>query len=174
MSKKLATAISLQTQSKAGDNTCPPSAIATRFFDSISDEVKPFFNTPRGVCDDEGNYLGSIVQIAKGSLGRLHGVAFEYIAQEFLELITSMDERSQKEQEDNPLIITVNGEEIEWDVRRYSASQDSRGRWQSIPDYSIYFDTTQRKMREALSTSVEEEAEEESTPRRRRRSKSRA
>ena len=53
------------------------------------------------------------------------------------------------------------GEEIEWDVRRYSSSQDKNGKWQSIPDYSIYFDTTQASMRDALSK--ERQAKEESS-----------
>ena len=173
MSNLLTTAISLQTKSKGGDNTCQPSAVAISFFDAMPEEIKPFFNTPRGVQDDEGNYVGSIVQIAKGSLGRLHGPAFEFVAAELLELITSMDERNQEEQEENPLIIVVDGKEVDWDVRRYSSSQNSRKQWQSIPDYSIYFDTTQRAMREALSTE-EEEVEEQPTKTRRRRSKSRA
>ena len=173
MSNLLKTAINLQTKSKGGDNTCQPSAVATLFFDAMPEEIKPFFNTPRGIQDDEGNYVGSIVQVAKGTLGRLHGPALEFVAAELVSLITSLDEREDEERSENPLIIVVDGKEVKWDVRRYSSSQNNRGQWQSIPDYSIYFDTTQRQMREALSTE-EVEVEEEEKPKTRRRRSGRA
>ena len=165
----LANAISLQTKSKGGDNTCPPSDFSLTFFDALPESIKPFFNTPRGVCDSEGEYIGSIIQIAKGSLGRLHGPALEYVGREILTLLESFDERGEEARAENPLIIVVNGEELIWDVRRYSSSQDQRGRWQSIPDYSLYFDTTQRQMREALNTDENDEQEKEEKPTRNRR-----
>ena len=111
------------------------------------------------------------MQISKGSLGRLHGPAFEFAACELLKLIQSMDERAIEVREENPLIIVVGGKEIAWDVRRYSSSQNNRQQWQSIPDYSIYFDTTQKAMREALSTEKQEEEPEEQPETRRRRSR---
>jgi hypothetical protein len=168
MSNLLSTAISLQTKSKGGDNTCQPSAIALTFFEQMPEEIKPFFNTPRGIQNDEGSYLGSIVQIAKGSLGRLHGPALEFVGRELLDLIVALDERDETAQLENPLIIVVDDKEVEWDVRRYSSSQNSRGQWQSIPDYSIYFDTTQRAMRQALSTEEDSEEKPEENTRRRR------
>ena len=167
----LINAINLQTASKGGDNTCSPSNFSLAFYEALPESIKPFFNTPRGVCDNEGNYIGSIIQIAKGSLGRLHGPALEYVGRAVLNLLNDFDERDDAESAKNPLIIVVNDKELVWDVRRYSSSQDQRGRWQSIPDYSLYFDCTQRQMREALNTNEEEEDQEEKPTRNRRRRK---
>ena len=162
----LAAAIAAANTSSGGNNTCPPSRTAKDFHDLIPDEVKPFFRAPRGVADEEGNYVGSIIQIAKGSLGRLHGPALELVSKTLLDTLLGMDERSEEEQAQNPLVIVIDGKEVKWDVRRYSSSQDARGKWQSIPDYSLYLDCTQREMREALSTEEpEEDSKEETTPR---------
>jgi hypothetical protein len=163
----LAAAIAAANTSSGGNNTCPPSQVAKDFYDLISDEVKPFFRAPRGVANEDGDYIGSIIQIAKGSLGRLHGPALELVSKTLLDTLLGMDERSEEEQAQNPLIIIVDGKEVKWDVRRYSSSQDARGKWQSIPDYSLYLDCTQREMREALSTEEPEEPEEKAEPARR-------
>ena len=159
-SNLLATAIAAANAS-SGNNTCEASQVSRNFYNSIPDSVKPYFRPPRGAADENGNYVGSIVQIAKGSLGRLHGPALEFVSKTLLETLLEMDERSEEDQEANPFVILVDGKEVRWDVRRYSSSQDNRGRWQSIPDYSIYFDCSQREMREALSTEEPEKEEEE-------------
>lgn len=150
MSDLLSAAIAAANAS-SGNNTCEASQVSRDFYELIPNSVKPYFRPPRGVANEENNYVGSIVQIAKGSLGRLHGPALELVSKTLLETLFGMDERSEEERTANPFIIVVDGNEVKWDVRRYSSSQDSRGRWQSIPDYSIYFDCTQREMREALS-----------------------
>jgi len=156
----LATAIAAANAS-SGNNTCEASQVSKDFYDSIPDSVKPYFRAPRGVANEEGDYVGSIVQIAKGSLGRLHGPALEFVSKTLLETLLELDERSKEEQAANPFIIVVDGKEVKWDVRRYSSSQDNRGRWQSIPDYSIYFDCSQREMREALSIAEPEKEDGE-------------
>lgn len=146
----LTTALAQQSATQ-GDSTCPATQVAQDFYNLIPVEIRPYFRAPRGVQLEDGTYLGSIVQIAKGSLGRLHGPALELFTASMLQLLLEMDERTEEERSQNPLVIKYGGEEIQWDVRRYSSSQNSRGQWQSIPDYSIYFDTTQVAMRNALS-----------------------
>lgn len=156
----LTTALAKQSTSQ-GDSTCAPTQVAQDFYNLIPENIRPYFRAPRGVQLEDGTYLGSIVQIAKGSLGRLHGPALELFTASMLQLLLEMDERNEQEKAENPLVIKYGGEEVQWDVRRYSSSQDKNGRWQSIPDYSIYFDTTQSSMRDALAK--ERQAKEESS-----------
>ena len=156
----LTTALAKQSNSQS-DSTCAPTQVAQDFYNLIPVGIRPYFRAPRGVQLEDGTYLGSIVQIAKGSLGRLHGPALELFTASMLQLLLEMDERSEEQKAENPLVIKYNGEEIQWDVRRYSSSQDKNGKWQSIPDYSIYFDTTQATMRDALAK--ERQAKEESS-----------
>ena len=158
----LTTALAKQSNTQS-DSTCPATQVAQDFYNLIPENIRPYFRAPRGVQLEDGTYLGSIVQIAKGSLGRLHGPALELFTASMLQLLLEMDERSEEEKAENPLVIKYNGEEIEWDVRRYSSSQDKNGRWQSIPDYSIYFDTTQVSMRNALSEERKTKEESESS-----------
>lgn len=157
----LTTALAKQSNTQS-DSSCPATRVAQDFYNLIPENIRPYFRAPRGVQLENGTYLGSIVQIAKGSLGRLHGPALELFTASTLQLLLEMDERSEEEKAENPLVIKYSGEEIEWDVRRYSSSQDKNGRWQSIPDYSIYFDTTQSSMRNALAE--ERKLKEESEP----------
>lgn len=145
----------------SGDAACDPCKIAKDFYSLIPEEIRPYFNQPRGVQLDDGTYLGSIVQIAKGSLGRLHGPALELFTASILQLLLDMDERSSEELSNNPTIIQYEGQDVKWDVRRYSSSQDKAGRWQSIPDYSLYFDCTQVEMRDALAKQKEAKAQDE-------------
>ena len=151
------------TRTSPGDAACDPTKIAMDFYNLIPEEVRPYFNQPRGVQLDNGTYLGSIVQIGKGSLGRLHGPALELFTATILQLLLEMDERSSEELQKNPTVIMYQGALVKWDVRRYSSSQDKAGRWQTIPDYSIYFDTSQNEMRDALSKQKQEKAQVESS-----------
>jgi hypothetical protein len=160
MSQDLLAAAIAAANASSGSNTCEASQVSRNFYELIPNSAKPYFRPPRGVANEEGSYVGSIIQVAKGSLGRLHGPALELVSKTLLETLFGMDERSEEERTANPFIIVVDGKEIKWDVRRYSSSQDNRGRWQSIPDYSIYFDCSQREMREALSD-TEQETEDE-------------
>lgn len=155
-------AVKAQSATK-GNNNCPPSEIATTLHGLIPDNLKPYFRAPRGVADEKGQYVGSIIQIAKGSLGRLHGPALELFTSHILSLLLGLDERTPEEAEENILVIVVDDKEIPWDVRRYSSSQDERGRWQSIPDFSLYLDCSQTQMREALKATTEEEPKEKAT-----------
>jgi len=140
----------------SGESTCEATQVAKDFYNNIPEEIRPYFNQPRGVQLDDGTYLGSIVQIAKGSLGRLHGPALELFTASILQLLLEMDERTPEELQANPTIIKYRGKDVKWDVRRYSSSQDKAGRWQTIPDYSLYFDCTQSEMRDALSQQKEQ------------------
>lgn len=149
-SKLLQRAIAAQNAT-TGDNSCEASEVSKDFYNTISQDIKPYFRPPRGVANEEGEYIGSIVQIAKGGLGRLHGPALEIFTSSMLDLLLSMDERDEEAREENPLVIQYKGAEVKWDIRRYSSIQEN-GRWKSIPDYSIYFDCTQREMRAALRT----------------------
>jgi hypothetical protein len=159
----LKTALRQQRSNKDSDASCDASQVAKAFYLLIPEEIRPYFNPPRGVQLDDGTYLGSILQIGKGSLGRLHGPALELFTASILELIMEFDQRSDEERADNPLVISHGGTLVEWDVRRYSSSQDHKGRWQTIPDYSLYFDTTQSSMRARLSKQKEAKAAETST-----------
>jgi len=147
----------------SGDAACDPCQVAKDFYNLIPEEIRPYFNQPRGVQLDDGTYLGSIVQIGKGSLGRLHGPALELFTASILQLLLEMDERSPEELQANPTVIKYSGKDIKWDVRRYSASQDKAGRWQTIPDYSLYFDCTQVEMRDALTKQKEAKQAEAKT-----------
>jgi len=158
----LTTALAKQSNTQS-DSTCSATQVAQDFYNLIPENIRPYFRTPRGVQLEDGTYLGSIVQIAKGSLGRLHGPALELFTASMLQILLEMDERGEEEKAENPLVIKYSGEEIEWDVRRYSSSQDKNGRWQSIPDYSIYFDTTQSSMRNSLSQERKAKEESQST-----------
>jgi hypothetical protein len=149
----------------SGDASCDPCKISKDFYSRIPEEIRPYFNQPRGVQLNDGTYLGSIVQIAKGSLGRLHGPALELFTASILQLLLEMDERPSEELSNNPTVIQYEGQDVKWDVRRYSSSQDKSGRWQSIPDYSLYFDCTQVEMRESLTKQKEAaQAEPDNTP----------
>lgn len=152
----------------SGDSACDATQVAKDFYNLIPEEIRPYFNQPRGVQLDDGTYLGSIVQIAKGSLGRLHGPALELFTASILQLLLEMDERTSEELQANPTVIKYDGKDVKWDVRRYSSSQDKAGRWQTIPDYSLYFDCTQVEMRDALAKQKEQktaaQAESNSTP----------
>lgn len=150
------------SRNASGDAACDPCQVAKDFYGLIPEEIRPYFNQPRGVQLDDGTYLGSIVQIAKGSLGRLHGPALELFTASILQLLLEMDERTSEELQDNPTVIKYNGIDVKWDVRRYSSSQDKAGRWQTIPDYSLYFDCTQVEMREALTKQKEAKSQAES------------
>ena len=71
----------------SGDSACDATQVAKDFYNLIPEEIRPYFNQPRGVQLDDGTYLGSIVQIAKGSLGRLHGPALELFTASILQLV---------------------------------------------------------------------------------------
>lgn len=161
--KLLQRAIAAQNAA-TGNNSCEASEVSVDFYNSIPQDLKPYFRPPRGVETEEGQYVGSIVQIAKGGLGRLHGPALEIFTHTMLELLLSMDERTEEAREDDPLVILYKGQEIKWDIRRYSSIQEN-GRWKSIPDYSIYFDCTQKEMRAALRTEDEDVDTESRTSR---------
>ena len=162
-------AIELQQKAAVGENSTDPSSVAVAVYEAIPDSVKPFLRHPRGVKGDDGAYVGSIIQVAKGSLGRLHGPALEMMGAAILGVIQSLDERPTEEQEENPMVFKYEGEAHKWDVRRYSSSQNTRGQWQSIPDYSLYIGCTFAEMREALKSEEPEETEEKPTVARRRR-----
>lgn len=148
----------------SGDNSCEASQVSRDFYELIPNDIKAYFRPPRGVEDEDGKYVGSIVQMAKGGLGRLHGPALEIFTSSMLELLMSMDERTEEEKAKNPLVIVIDGKEVKWDVRRYSSVQE-KGKWKSIPDYSIYFDCTQKEMRAALKTEDTEVDDEGRTTR---------
>ena len=162
-------AIELQQKASEGENSAEPSAVALVVYEALPKSIKPFFRHPRGVKSDDGEFIGSIIQVAKGSLGRLHGPALELTGAAILNVIQSLDERTAKQQEDNPLVFKYGGQEHKWDVRRYSSSQNSRGQWQSIPDYSLYIGCTFAEMREVLRTEEPEEIEEKPTATTKRR-----
>ena len=149
----------LQTIKGSGDNSCPPSEVAINFFNSIPDSMRILFKAPRGVCNNEGEYVGSIVQLASGAMRRLHGPAFEVLTAHLLQVIGEMSEEEEVGSIDR---IVVNGEEVVWDVRRYANSQNRKTKqWSNIPDLSYYFDCTASDIRDALRK--EEEAQEEET-----------
>lgn len=162
-------AIELQQKAAIGENSAEPSSVALAVYEALPESVKPFLRHPRGVKGDDGEFIGSIIQVAKGSLGRLHGPALEMMGAAILGVIQSLDERSTEDQEQNPMVFEYEGESYKWDVRRYSSSQNARGQWQSIPDYSLYIGCTFAEMREALKTEESEEVEEKPTVTRRRR-----
>ena len=107
----LTTALAQQSATQ-GDSTCPATQVAQDFYNLIPVEIRPYFRAPRGVQLEDGTYLGSIVQIAKGSLGRLHGPALELFTASMLQLLLEMDERTEEERSQNPLVIKYGGEEI--------------------------------------------------------------
>lgn len=144
---------------KQSNSSCDASQVAIDFFQAIPEEIRPYFNNPRGVQLDNGQYLGSVVQIAGGSLKRLQGPPLELLTASLLNLLLEMDERDEASRELNPSIIQYKGQAVKWDVRRYSSSQNKAGAWQSIPDYSVYFDTTHIEMRDALSKQKESQKE---------------
>ena len=150
-----------------GDNNTDPSDVAVSFYNQIPESVRSFFRAPRGVKNAKNEYIGSIIQVASGTMKRLHGPTLEILACKLLGIIFSMDEREESDQND-PSIIQVDGKNVVWDVRRYSSSTDARGNWQTIPDLSYYFDCTQLEMRDALRppASQEEKEERPSRPRR--------
>ena len=148
---------------KGGDSYTEPSEIACVFFDLFPEVIKPFFSTPLGVKNESGEYIGTVIQLAKGGLGRLHGPALEFATREILQALTGLDERDSEERKKNPFVIVYKNKEVKWDVRRYSSSRDDRGRWSQIPDLSYYVDCTQREMREALSKDDAEPEEETKT-----------
>ena len=147
---RLQSAIAAQNAA-TGDNSCEASQVSKDFYNSIPSDIKPYFRPPRGVANDEGQYIGSVVQMARGGLGRLHGPALELFTSSMLELLMSMDERTEEAQNKNPIVIVRNGVEIKWDIRRYSSTLENK-KWKTIPDYSIYFDCTWREMRQALKS----------------------
>ena len=150
----------LSSSSNNNENYCPPSLVATKLYESIPENIRALFRAPRGVQDKEGNYVGSILQVAKGTMGRLHGPALEILAYQMLERIVALDERSEEQRMDpdcDPSIIIFAGQPIKWDVRRYSSSL-VKGRWQTIPDMSYYLDCDQKQMRKALADNREEES----------------
>ena len=134
-------ALELAQQAKQGDNYAPASETAQLIWESIPEVAKPFLRPPRGVKDEEGQYVGSIIQVVKGGLGRLHGLPLEMVTSTIFSAVRSLDERSEEERDKNPFLLKISGELIPWDVRRYSSAQTG-GKWQSIPDYSLYVDTT--------------------------------
>ena len=149
----------LQQIKGSGDNSCSPSQVAISFFNAIPDSMRVLFKAPRGVCNNEGEYVGSIVQLASGAMRRLHGPAFEVLTAHLLQVIGEMSEEEEVGSIDK---IVVDGEEIIWDVRRYANSQNRKTKqWSNIPDLSYYFDCTASDIRDALRK--EEEAQEEET-----------
>lgn len=156
-------ALELAQQAKQGDNYAPPSETAQLVWEAIPEVAKPFLRPPRGVQNEEGDYVGSIIQVVKGGLGRLHGLPLEMVTSAIFSSVRSLDERSEDEQSENPFLLQIGGELIPWDVRRYSSTQVN-GKWQSIPDYSLYIDTTFSDMRKALSSEEPEEIDEDSGP----------
>ena len=144
-----------------GDNYCPPSEVAVALYNAIPENIRALFRAPRGVQDSDGNYVGSVLQVAKGTMGRLHGPALEILAYQMLERIVAIDERTDEERmapDADPGIIEYNGMSVIWDVRRYSSSMN-KGRWQTIPDLSYYLDCTQKEMRNALAKEDNQEEE---------------
>jgi hypothetical protein len=153
----------LSSSSNNNENYCPPSLVATKLYESIPENIRALFRAPRGVQDKEGNYVGSILQVAKGTMGRLHGPALEILAYQMLERIVTLDERTEQERLDpdcDPSIIKFQDQLVKWDVRRYSSSL-VKGRWQTIPDMSYYLDCDQKQMRKALADNREENSNEE-------------
>lgn len=153
-------ALELAQQAKRGNNYAPPSETALLVWEALPEITKPFLRPPRGVQDEDGKYIGSIIQVVKGGLGRLHGLPLEMVTSAIFSSVRSLDERSEQEQNENPFLLQINGELIPWDVRRYSSTQVN-GKWQSVPDYSLYIDTTFSDMRKALSSEEPEELNEE-------------
>lgn len=151
-------------KTKDTSTSCAPSEVAVALFDLIPENIRALFRAPRGVKkenvgNEEGEYLCSVIQVAKGTMGRLHGPAFEVLAYQILTYIVELDERSEEERMDpkaDPGIIRYNGEDVVWDVRRYSSSMNN-GRWQTIPDYSLYIGCTQAEMRDGLKKETSEE-----------------
>ena len=153
-------ALQLAQQAKQGDNYAPPSETAQLIWEAIPEVAKPFLRPPRGVKDEDGDYIGSIIQVVKGGLGRLHGLPLEMVTSVIFSSVRALDERSEQEQAENPFLLKIDGELIPWDVRRYSSTQ-VQGKWQSIPDYSLYVDTTFSDMRKALSSEEPEEVDDD-------------
>ena len=150
----------LQTIKGGGDNSCPPSQVAINFFNAIPDSMRVLFKAPRGVCNNEGQYVGSIVQLASGAMRRLHGPAFEVLTAHLLQVIGEMSEEEEVGSIDK---IIVDGEEVVWDVRRYANSQNRKTKqWSNIPDLSYYFDCTASDIRDALRKEEDSDDEEES------------
>ena len=154
----------LQTIKGSGDNSCAPSQVAVSFFNAIPDSMRVLFKAPRGVCNNEGQYVGSIVQLASGAMRRLHGPAFEVLTAHLLQVIGEMSEEEEVGSIDK---IIVDGEEVVCDVRRYANSQNRKTKQLSnIPDLSYYFDCTASDIRDALrkeEDSEEEQSEETAT-----------
>ena len=122
---------------------CEPEPLARALWERMPESIKPLFNPPRG-AKIEGEYVGSVIQVAKGTMKRLHGPEFEMLASNILSILWSLDD-SQKEKKkkklsrnEDPSIVTYEGVQRRWDVRRYSSSRDSQGRWQTLPDFSYY------------------------------------
>ena len=138
----------LQSVEENGDNSCQPSEVAMTFFNQIPDSMRVLFKAPRGVCNDEGEYVGSIVQLASGAMRRLHGPAYEVMTSYLLDVIGNMSEEDAVESIDT---IVIGGENVKWDVRRYANSRNKRtGQWSNIPDLSYYFDCTATQISNAL------------------------
>ena len=85
-------AIELQQKASIGENSAEPSLVALAVYEALPESVKPFLRHPRGVKGDDDTYIGSIIQVAKGSLGRLHGPALEMMGAATLGVIQSLDE----------------------------------------------------------------------------------
>lgn len=137
--------ISSALNRSGGENYCDPEPLAVALYESIPANIRSLFNAPKGAMKD-GKYVGSVIQIAKGTMKRLHGPSLEMLAANMLEWLMTLNE----EESENPGIITYQGVKTKWDVRRYSSSRDSQGKWQSLPDFSYYIGCTAQEYASAL------------------------
>ena len=142
---------------------CEPEPLAKALWEQMPESIRPLFNPPRG-AKVEGEYIGSVIQVAKGTMKRLHGPEFEMLASNMLQMIWDLDDSSGKKKQKkrrskDPSVITFEGVQRRWDVRRYSSSRDSQGRWQTLPDFSYYIGCTaseySNKMRKKPTTSTD-------------------
>lgn len=137
------------------ESYCEPEPLARALWEQMPESIKPLFNPPRGT-KIEGEYIGSVIQVAKGTMKRLHGPEFEMLASNMLKMIWDLDDaaaknkKQKKRRSKDPSVITFEGVQRRWDVRRYSSSRDSQGRWQTLPDFSYYIGCTSSEYASAM------------------------